>query len=33
MPEYYNYNARNYGPYYPGLGGVNNGTAFYQGGD
>jgi hypothetical protein len=30
-PQYYNYSVRNFGPYYPGLGGVNNGSAFYQG--
>jgi hypothetical protein len=33
MPEYYNYAVRNYGPYYPGLGGVNNGAGFFQGGN
>jgi hypothetical protein len=32
MPQYYNYSVRNYGPYYPGLGGVNNGAGFFQGG-
>ena len=32
-PQYYNYSVRNFGPYYPGLGGVNNGSAFYQGGN
>jgi hypothetical protein len=33
MPQYYNYAVRNYGPYYPGLGGLNNGSAFFQGGN
>lgn len=32
MPQYYNYSTRNFGPYYPGLGGINGGEAFYQGG-
>jgi hypothetical protein len=33
MPQYYNYAVRNFGPYYPGLGGVNNGAGFFQGGN
>jgi hypothetical protein len=32
MPSYYNYSVRNFGPYYPGIGGVNGGAGFYQGG-
>jgi hypothetical protein len=31
MPSYYNYSTRNFGPYYPGLGGINSGAGFYQG--
>jgi len=31
MPQYYNYSVRNYGPYYPGLGGINGGAGMYQG--
>jgi hypothetical protein len=33
MPQYYNYTGRNFGPYYPGLGGINGGAGFYQGGE
>lgn len=31
MPQYYNYTMRNFGPYYPGLGGINGGAGMYQG--
>jgi hypothetical protein len=30
-PQYYNYVLRNYGPYYPGLGGINGGAGMYLG--
>ncbi len=30
-PQYYNYSLRNFGPYYPGVGGINGGAGFYQG--
>lgn len=33
MPQYYNYTGRNFGPYYPGLGGINGGAGFYLGGN
>jgi hypothetical protein len=31
MPSYYNYSVRNFGPYYPGIGGINGGAGMYQG--
>lgn len=30
-PSYYNYSIRNFGPYYPGIGGINGGAGMYQG--
>jgi hypothetical protein len=30
-PSYFNYSVRNFGPYYPGIGGINGGAGMYQG--